>query len=95
MHDCAGVHRLARSHGIHWIALLFAFVFHSIPSGADLLLHNKQISKVITSYIGGNHGFERQFLTGEISVELTPQGTLAERIRAGGAGIPAFFTPTA
>jgi acyl CoA:acetate/3-ketoacid CoA transferase alpha subunit len=62
---------------------------------ADLLLHNKQISKVITSYIGGNHGFERQFLTGEISVELTPQGTLAERIRAGGAGIPAFFTPTA
>jgi acyl CoA:acetate/3-ketoacid CoA transferase alpha subunit len=50
---------------------------------------------MISSYVGENHEFERQFLTGELSVELTPQGTLAERIRAGGAGIPAFFTPTA
>jgi acyl CoA:acetate/3-ketoacid CoA transferase alpha subunit len=62
---------------------------------AGQLLETKQISKMISSYVGENHEFERQFLTGELSVELTPQGTLAERIRAGGAGIPAFFTPTA
>lgn len=50
---------------------------------------------MISSYVGENAEFERQFLTGELSVELTPQGTLAERVRAGGAGVPAFFTPTA
>ena len=49
---------------------------------------------MISSYVGENAEFERQYLTGELEVELTPQGTLAERIRAGGAGIPAFFTPT-
>ena len=49
---------------------------------------------MISSYVGENKEFERQYLTGELEVELTPQGTLAERIRAGGAGVPAFFTPT-
>lgn len=61
--------------------------------GLGLLLRNKQIKKMIASYVGENKEFERQVLMGEIEVELTPQGTLAERIRAGGAGIPAFFTP--
>ncbi|KAF6017505.1 OXCT1 [Bugula neritina] len=63
--------------------------------GLGLLLRNKQIKRMISSYVGENAEFERQFLSGELEVELTPQGTLAERIRAGGAGIPAFFTPTA
>jgi len=62
--------------------------------GLGILLANKQISKMISSYVGENKTFERQYLTGELEVELTPQGTLAERLRAGGAGIPAFFTPT-
>lgn len=61
--------------------------------GLGLLLKNKQIKKMIGSYVGENKEFERQVLSGEIEVELTPQGTLAEKIRAGGAGIPAFFTP--
>jgi 3-oxoacid CoA-transferase subunit A len=61
--------------------------------GLGLLLQNKQIKKIISSYVGENKEFERQMLAGEIEVELTPQGTLAEKIRAGGAGIPAFFTP--
>ncbi|MFC0274516.1 CoA transferase subunit A [Metabacillus herbersteinensis] len=61
--------------------------------GLGLLLRNKQIKKVIASYVGENKEFERQVLTGEVDVELIPQGTLAERIRAGGAGIPAFYTP--
>ncbi|SIT85591.1 CoA transferase subunit A [Edaphobacillus lindanitolerans] len=61
--------------------------------GLGLLLNNKQIKKMIGSYVGENKEFERQVLSGEIEVELTPQGTLAEKIRAGGAGIPAFFTP--
>ncbi|MEK4486791.1 CoA transferase subunit A [Psychrobacillus sp. FSL H8-0484] len=61
--------------------------------GLGLLLNNKQIKKMIGSYVGENKEFERQVLAGEIEVELTPQGTLAEKIRAGGAGIPAFFTP--
>ena len=61
--------------------------------GLGLLLKNKQIKKMIGSYVGENKEFERQVLAGEIEVELTPQGTLAEKIRAGGAGIPAFFTP--
>lgn len=61
--------------------------------GLGLLLRNKQIKKIIASYVGENKQFERQVLSGEIEVELLPQGTLAEKIRAGGAGIPAFFTP--
>jgi 3-oxoacid CoA-transferase/3-oxoacid CoA-transferase subunit A len=62
--------------------------------GLGILLANKQIKKMISSYVGENKEFERQYLKGELEVELTPQGTLAERLRAGGAGIPAFFTPT-
>ncbi|MDP4083766.1 MAG: CoA transferase subunit A [Bacillota bacterium] len=61
--------------------------------GLGLLLKNKQIKKMIGSYVGENKEFERQVLSGEIEVELIPQGTLAEKIRAGGAGIPAFYTP--
>ncbi|WP_273833160.1 CoA transferase subunit A [Guptibacillus sedimenti] len=61
--------------------------------GLGLLLKNKQIKKMIGSYVGENKEFERQVLSGELEVELIPQGTLAERIRAGGAGIPAFYTP--
>lgn len=62
--------------------------------GLGILLRNKQIKKMISSYVGENKEFERQYLSGELEVELTPQGTLAERVRAGGAGIAAFFTPT-
>lgn len=62
--------------------------------GLGLLLQTKQIKKMISSYVGENELFEKQFLSGELEVELTPQGTLAEKMRAGGAGIPAFFTPT-
>lgn len=62
--------------------------------GLGLLLANKQIKKMIASYVGENKIFEQQYLNGELEVELTPQGTLAERIRAGGAGIPAFYTAT-
>jgi 3-oxoacid CoA-transferase subunit A len=62
--------------------------------GLGLLLQRGQIKKMISSYVGENKTFERQFLSGELEVELCPQGTLAERIRAGGAGIPAFFTAT-
>ncbi|RED64565.1 MULTISPECIES: CoA transferase subunit A [Cohnella] len=61
--------------------------------GLGLLLRNKQIKKIIASYVGENKEFERQVLSGEIEVDLLPQGTLAEKIRAGGAGIPAFYTP--
>jgi 3-oxoacid CoA-transferase subunit A len=60
--------------------------------GLGLLLANKQIKKMISSYVGENKTFEQQFLSGELEVELVPQGTLAERIRAGGAGIPGFYT---
>lgn len=62
--------------------------------GLGLLLENGQIRKIVASYVGENKHFERLFLGGQLQVELVPQGTLAERIRAGGAGIPAFFTPT-
>jgi 3-oxoacid CoA-transferase subunit A len=62
--------------------------------GLGPLLQSRQIRKMISSYVGENKEFERQYLSGELEVELCPQGTLAERIRAGGAGIPAFFTPT-
>lgn len=61
--------------------------------GLGLLLENHQIKKMISSYVGENAEFERQLLSGELEVELIPQGTLAERCRAGAAGIPAFFTP--
>ncbi|KAL7679928.1 putative coenzyme A transferase family I, nagB/RpiA transferase [Plasmopara halstedii] len=63
--------------------------------GLGLLLQSRQIKRMISSYVGENALFEKLYLTGELEVELTPQGTLAERIRAGGSGIPAFFTPTA
>jgi 3-oxoacid CoA-transferase subunit A len=61
--------------------------------GLGLLLQTRQIRKMVSSYVGENAEFERQFLSGELEVEFAPQGTLAERMRAGGAGIPAFFTP--
>lgn len=62
--------------------------------GLGLLLKNHQIKRMIASYVGENKEFERQYLSGELEVELVPQGTLAEKMRSGGAGIPAFFTPT-
>jgi 3-oxoacid CoA-transferase subunit A len=62
--------------------------------GLGLLLQTRQIKKMISTYVGENQIFERQFLSGELDVELIPQGTLAERVRAGGAGIGAFYTPT-
>ncbi|KRV79634.1 CoA transferase subunit A [Pseudomonas citronellolis] len=62
--------------------------------GLGVLLEDRQIRKMIASYVGENELFERQLLSGELEVELTPQGTLAEKLRAGGAGIPAFFTAT-
>lgn len=61
--------------------------------GLGLLLQTRQIKKMVSSYVGENAEFERQFLSGELEVELVPQGTLAERMRAGGAGIPGFYTP--
>ncbi|MGP1310276.1 MAG: CoA transferase subunit A [Phycisphaerales bacterium] len=62
--------------------------------GLGLLLNTRQIRKMVSSYVGENDEFERQYLSGELEIEFNPQGTLAERIRAGGAGIPAFFTAT-
>ncbi|TAP28346.1 CoA transferase subunit A [Arthrobacter sp. S41] len=62
--------------------------------GLGILLENHQVSKVLASYVGENKLFAKQFLDGELEVEFCPQGTLAERLRAGGVGIPAFFTPT-
>ena len=62
--------------------------------GLGILLQSKQVSRMVGSYVGENKEFERQFLSGELDVELCPQGTLAERLRAAGAGIPAFYTPT-
>src|SRR5262245_62321450 len=62
--------------------------------GLGKLLKTRQIAKMISSYVGENKEFERQYLAGELQLEFTPQGTLAERMRAGGAGIPAFFTKT-
>jgi 3-oxoacid CoA-transferase subunit A len=66
----------------------------TMDSGLGLLLQTHQIKKMIASYVGENKLFEQQVLSGEVEVELNPQGTLAERMRAAGAGIPAFFTPT-
>ena len=62
--------------------------------GLGILLHDKQVKKMVASYVGENEEFERQMMSGELEVELTPQGTLAEKMRAAGAGIPAFFTAT-
>jgi len=62
--------------------------------GLAILLQQRQVARVICSFVGGNPDLERQMLAGEVAVELNPQGTLAERLRAGGAGIPAFYTPT-
>ncbi len=62
--------------------------------GLGLLLHTRQIKKMISSYVGENATFEKLYLSGELELEFCPQGTLAERVRAGGAGIPAFYTPT-
>lgn len=62
--------------------------------GLGILLKSRQIKRMISSYVGENAEFERQYLSGELEVELTPQGTLAEKLRAGGAGIPGFFTRT-
>ena len=62
--------------------------------GIGLLLQNRQVKKMVSTYVGENKLFEQLVLSGEIQVELNPQGTLAERLRAGGAGIPAFYTPT-
>src|ERR1044071_6256153 len=63
--------------------------------GIGILLKSRQVRKMISTYVGENKQFERQYLSGELEVELVPQGTFAERIRAGGAGIGGFFTPTA
>src|SRR5437588_12669820 len=62
--------------------------------GIGLMLQKRQVKKMISSYVGENKLFEQLLMSGELEVELTPQGTLAEKLRAGGAGIPAFFTPT-
>jgi len=62
--------------------------------GLGVLLQSRQVRKMIASYVGENKEFERQYLAGELELEFTPQGTLAEKMRAGGSGIPAFFTPT-
>lgn len=62
--------------------------------GLGLLLNSRQVKRMVASYVGENKEFERQFLAGELELEFTPQGTLAEKLRAGGAGIPAFFTKT-
>ena len=62
--------------------------------GLGLMLNQQQIKRMISSYVGENKEFERQYLTGHLELELIPQGTLAEKLRAGGAGIPGFYTPT-
>ena len=81
------------SFAIYCFAMIFFLV--SVDNfGLGILLQSRQIKRMIASYVGENKAFEQQYLSGELEVELTPQGTLAERIRAGGAGIPAFFTPT-
>ena len=74
--------------------LLLQYTHRVADWGPGLLLQTHQIRHMTASYIGENPLFESQFLCGDVEVELTPQGNLAERIRAGGAGIPAFFTPT-
>ncbi len=80
----------ANTKGITWIANNCGVD----DFGSGILLHTRQIKKMVASYVGENKTFEKQFLSGELEVEFNPQGTLAERIRAGGAGIPAFYTKT-
>jgi 3-oxoacid CoA-transferase subunit A len=82
--------KVAGTKGITWIANNCG----TDDFGSGILLHTRQIKKMIASYVGENKTFEQQFLNKELEVEFNPQGTLAERIRAGGCGIPAFFTPT-
>ena len=89
--------------GYGWMALYY-FCLMVCPAkarlalfasiGLGLLLETRQISKMVSSYVGENKEFERQYLAGELALEFTPQGTLAEKLRAGGAGIPAFYTKT-
>ena len=62
--------------------------------GLAVLIESGQVDSLILSFLGSNKAVEKKYLTGELSIELTPQGTIAERLRAGGAGIPAFYTPT-
>lgn len=83
----------------HFACCIRNFSIKQILTGVDnfglgLLLKEKRIQRMIASYVGENAEFESQYLSGQLELEFTPQGTLAERIRAGGAGIPAFFTPT-
>lgn len=77
-----------------WVNYIQVFSPGVDSFGLGILLKDRRIKRMIASYVGENAEFERQYLSGELELELTPQGTLAERIRAGGAGIPAFFTPT-
>lgn len=88
--NCIKELHAAGTTGITWIANNCG----TDDFGSGILLHTRQIKKMIASYVGENKTFEKQFLAGELEVEFNPQGTLAERIRAGGSGIPAFFTPT-
>ena len=76
------------------ICVCWHLLFRVDGFGLGILLKSRQIKRMISSYVGENAEFERQFLSGELEVQLTPQGTLVEKVRAGGAGIPAFFTPT-
>jgi 3-oxoacid CoA-transferase subunit A len=88
-HCIRAIHK-AGTKGLTWIANNCGVDDY----GSGILLHTRQIKKMVASYVGENKTFETQFLNGELEVEFNPQGTLAERIRAGGCGIPAFFTRT-
>ena len=81
-----------RDSGVHGLTI-YSNNCGADDAGLGLLLADHQIAKIVASYVGENKEFERQFLGNELDVELVPQGTLAERLRAGGAGIPAFYTP--
>ncbi len=87
---CIAYLKEAKTRDITWIANNCG----TDDFGSGILLHTRQIKKMIASYVGENKTFEQQFLNKELEVEFNPQGTLAERIRAGGCGIPAFYTPT-
>lgn len=80
----------------NYINFVSFYLFIGIENyGLGILFKKKQVKRMIASYVGENNEFEKQYLAGELELELTPQGTMAEKLRAGGAGIPAFFTPTA
>src|SRR5215467_9638065 len=85
--------RAIRERGTRGLTIVFNNC-GTTDKGLGVLLANGQVKKMISSYVGENKVFERLFLDGKLEVELCPQGTLAERLRAGGAGIPAFYTPT-